>query len=72
MHFQYLRKDWFKGIQGFDPVQGFPNWLEGWIAGEEAETMETIPEKVVLDVSHELLQRFCDRMDIAKPIGIIR
>ena len=53
-------------------MEGFPNWLQGWVAGEEAETMETIPEQVISDVCHELLQRFCNRPDIAKPTRVIR
>ncbi len=69
---QYLRKDWYRGIQGFDTVPGFPRLLEGWVAGEEAETMEYVPESVVLDICHELLQRFCNRPDIDKPVRIIR
>ncbi len=34
--------------------------------------METIPEHVVRDVCHELLQRFCSRPDIPKPVRIVR
>jgi len=67
-----IHMDWFKAIHGFDVVSRQTNLLCGWIAGEEAVYMESLPEDVVLDVCHELLQLFTRRDDIPRPSRIIR
>lgn len=69
---QYIRQDWYRGIQGFDTVPGQPNMLEGWIAGHEAEVMETVPDSVVKDICHELLAIFTGRPDLPQPTHISR
>ena len=69
---QYLHHDWYRSIQGLNVVAGHPTLLEGWIASDEAQIMETVPEDVVLNVCHELLQRFLGNNSIPKPTKIIR
>ena len=49
-----------------------PNLLLGWIAGAEAEVMETVPDEVVLDVCHQVLKKFTGNCEIPKPARLIR
>lgn len=63
---------WYKGIHGFDTLLQQPNLLCGWIAGSEAELMEDLSDEHVLDVCHELLQRFTGDKTIPKPTKITR
>lgn len=63
---------WYKGIHGFDTLLQQPNLLCGWIAGSEAELMEDLSDDHVLDVCHELLQRFTGDKKIPKPTKITR
>ncbi len=53
-------------------MYGHPNFLVGWVAGDEAEVMETVPEDIVQEICHELLQRFTANPNIPKPTRIIR
>jgi len=64
--------EWYKGIHGFDVVARHTNLLCGWIAGVEAELMESLSDDIVLSVCHELLRIFTGRDDIKRPSKIIR
>jgi hypothetical protein len=63
---------WYKGIHGFDTLLQQPNLLCGWIAGSEAEQMEDLSDDHVLNVCHELLQRFTGNKTIPKPTKTTR
>ena len=64
--------EWYHSLHSFDLVDFQPNMLCGWIAGEEARTMEQVPDELVLDVCHELLVKFTGNRDIPKPLRLIR
>jgi hypothetical protein len=49
-----------------------PRLLLGWIAGAEAEVMETLPESDVLDVCHQVLVKFTGKLDMPRPVRLIR
>jgi len=69
---EHIASEWFRGIQGFSTVAGQPTLLVGWIAGDEAELMENVPDTVVGDVCQELLQRFMADESIPKPKAVMR
>lgn len=69
---QYTRGHWYKAIHGFDAIMQQPNLLCGWVAGLEAEIMEGLPDDIVRDICHELLQKFTGNNKIPKPKNIIR
>ncbi|XP_030065348.1 peroxisomal N(1)-acetyl-spermine/spermidine oxidase [Microcaecilia unicolor] len=52
------KEEWFKKIGGFDMVAYHDNVLCGWITGEAAEFMETLPEKEIGEVCVRLLRTF--------------
>lgn len=70
--FQFTLGHWYKGIHGFDAIMQQPNLLCGWIAGSEAQIMESLPEDLLCDICHELLQKFTGDSNIPKPIKITR
>lgn len=69
---QFTMGHWYKGIHGFDAIMQQPNLLCGWIAGSEAQIMESLPEDLLCDICHELLQKFTGDSNIPKPIKITR
>jgi len=69
---EHIASEWFRGIQGFSTVAGQPNILVGWIAGDEAELMENVPDTIVKYVCQELLQRFLGDESIPEPKAVTR
>lgn len=67
-----VKRNWFQGITGFDPVQHQRATLCGWIGGAEAEYMEALPEEVVGQACVKLLRQFLHREDIPNPKKVYR
>jgi monoamine oxidase len=53
---EYIKQFWFKKIYSFSKLSD--TLLLGWIAGKEAEHMETLDDKTVSDKCIEILKKF--------------
>ncbi|XP_076449476.1 spermine oxidase-like [Babylonia areolata] len=64
--------NWYDFLQGFERVESHKGALLTWLAGEEAEIMESLPEQEVKDVLHELMARFLGNPQLPRPRHVVR
>lgn len=64
--------NWYDNLQGFERIASHEGMMLTWLAGEEAEIMEQLPEKEIQDVLHELLVIFTNNTAIPPPKKILR
>ncbi|XP_066992661.2 spermine oxidase [Anabrus simplex] len=60
-----LSKSWFRKIYSFSKVS--ETLLLGWISGQEAEYMETLPHELVAEKCTEILRKFLNDPFVPKP-----
>lgn len=63
---------WTKYITGFDSVLDQPNMLLGWVGGPGVKLMENLSDELIGKHCISLFKRFLPRLDIPKPIKIVR
>ena len=64
--------NWYDWLQGFERVLSHKGMLLTWLAGEEADIMEELPEQEVKDVLYELMVQFTNNAKLPRPQQIIR
>ncbi|XP_013098285.1 spermine oxidase [Stomoxys calcitrans] len=62
---EYLSKHWFKKIYSFAKISD--TLLLGWVSGQEAEYMETLPTELVAEKCTEILRNFLQDPYVPKP-----
>ncbi|XP_018419598.1 PREDICTED: peroxisomal N(1)-acetyl-spermine/spermidine oxidase [Nanorana parkeri] len=70
-----LKKNWMKKLSGFvvlEPPGQLGHVLCGFIAGEEAEYMESLSDEEVLSSMTSLLRQFTGNPELPPPISILR
>ncbi|KAK7482015.1 hypothetical protein BaRGS_00026707 [Batillaria attramentaria] len=64
--------NWYDNIQGFERIMSHKGALMTWLAGQEAEIMESLPEHEAKDVLFELLVRFTNNPNMPRPKRVVR
>lgn len=64
---------WLSDVICFHPVKNDSNILRGWIVGDAARYMETLPDKEVMDGLMFLLKKFMgSKYNIPQPEALLR
>ena len=67
-----IKSYWFRGIFAFDEVLNNPNVLGAWLAGDEAEYMETLTDAQVIETCTQLLRKFPANPSLPAPTVVMR
>ena len=65
-------RHWYEDVCIFNVLPGPKFSLVGWLAGEAANVMESLPAEEVKDVLHELLVLFLGEPELPAPTRLVR